>query len=408
MVVASVGAQGDGLAGRVHIPFSLPGERLDIEAGGDRGRIVEILEPSPNRISPSCAHFGDCGGCALQHWSLRPYLAWKSDRIRSALARERLETEILPPFVAAPASRRRVALHARKAGGGVILGFKTRRSWNVVPIRECAIADPRIVSALPLLRELAAPFLEHSSSAPTLHVTATLTGLDIEVTGVERKSGGLSADARLRIAETARRADLARVTLAGEIVYQERQPLVRMGEAVVGLPPGAFLQAVAEAEQTMVRLALETAGGARRIADLFSGVGAFTFSLAKLAPVLASDISASSIAALERAKGATPGLKAISAMARDLDRRPMSADELAGVDVVVFDPPRAGAEAQAREIARSRCRRVVGVSCYPATFARDARILVEGGFKLRSILPVDQFLWSPHIELVGAFSRDQD
>jgi 23S rRNA (uracil1939-C5)-methyltransferase len=408
VLVASIGAQGDGLGDGVHIPFSLPGERLEIETEGDHGRIVRILEPSRDRIEAPCSHFGDCGGCALQHWSPEPYLTWKVERIRSTLARVRLETETLPPFAAASATRRRVALHARKADKEVILGFKARRTWRVVPITECVVAEPAIVVPLPALRALAAPFLEHPASAPTLHVTVTLAGLDIDVTGVVRKSGGLSADARMNIAEAAKRAEVARVTLAGEILYQERQPTIRMGEAVVDLPAGGFLQAVADAEAAMVRFALEVAEGARRIADLYCGVGAFTFPLARAASVLAADVSAPAIAALERAKGGAPGLKAISATARDLDRRPLLAEELAGVDLVLFDPPRAGAEAQAREIARSKCQRVVGVSCNPTTFARDARILADAGFKLDRILPVDQFLWSPHIELAGAFSREQD
>lgn len=405
VAVTAVGAQGDGLADGLHVPLALPGERLLVEAQGDRARIIDILGRSPDRISPICSHFGECGGCALQHWSPNPYLAWKSERIRLALARERLETEILTPFMVTPGSRRRVALHARRTGSGVDLGFKSRRSWQVVPIQHCAVADRTIVSALPELQGLASPFLEHRASAPTLHVTATLTGLDIDVTGVERKSGGLSADARMRIAVSARRADLARVTLAGETLYQARQPVVRMGEAIVDLPPGVFLQAVPEAEQAMVQFALEAAEGARRIADLFCGVGAFSFPLARIAPVIAADVSAPAIAALTRAIGTAPGLKAITATARNLDRRPISAEELTGVDTVLFDPPRAGAEAQARDVALSRTSRVIGVSCNPTTFARDARILADAGFTLVQVLPVDQFLWSPHIEMVGTFSR---
>lgn len=358
-------------------------------------------------MAPPCAHFGDCGGCALQHWTPAPYLDWKVERIRTALARVRLETDILPPFVARPGSRRRVALHARQAGGRVILGFKTRRSWRVTPISECVIADSAIVSALSALVDVAGPFLEHPASAPTLHVTATLTGLDVDVTGVERKSGGLSADARRRIADAAARADLARVTMAREILYQLRLPAVRLDRVVVELPPGAFLQAVPAAESAISEFALEAAAGARTIADLYCGVGAFTFPLAGIGSVLAADVSASAIAALARAKGAVPGLKPISTHVRDLDRRPISAEDLADIDTVLFDPPRAGAEAQAREIARSRTPRAIGVSCNPGTFARDARILADAGFRLLKVLPVDQFLWSPHIELAGLFSRDQ-
>jgi 23S rRNA (uracil1939-C5)-methyltransferase len=199
------------------------------EVRGDRAEVLEVLQPSPDRIAPACPHFGDCGGCALQHWAAEPYLAWKADQIRQALARERIETEILPPFAAPPGARRRLALHARREGRAVRLGFKARRSWRLVEIETCPISEPALVAALPALKALAAPFLEHPKSAPTLHVTWTLSGLDVDVTGVERRSGGLSADARQRAAQAALRGDLARVTLAGEVVYQARQPMVRLG-----------------------------------------------------------------------------------------------------------------------------------------------------------------------------------
>jgi 23S rRNA (uracil1939-C5)-methyltransferase len=222
---------------------------------------------------------------------------------------------------------------------------------------------------------------------------------------VEQKSGGLSADARLRAAESAAAADFARVTMAGEPIYQARQPVVRFGRVAVALPAGGFLQAVAEAEAAMAAATVEAVQGARRVADLFCGAGAFTFRLAEVAPVLAADAAEGAVAALRSAVGATPGLKPIVAEARDLFRRPYSAADLKGVDAVVFDPPRAGAAAQVPEIAASGASVVVGVSCNPATFARDARVLVDGGFWLEAVTPVDQFLWSPHIELVGVFRR---
>lgn len=405
-VIDHLGAQGDGVVDGRFIPLTLPGERVLARGDGERAELVEVLDASPERVEPPCPHFGDCGGCALQHWGAEPYLAWKVEQIRLALARERLEAEILPPFAAPPGSRRRLALHARKAGGRVVLGFKARRSWRVVPIDSCIVAEPALQAALPALAEIAAPFLEHPASAPTLHVTATLTGLDIDVTGVERKSGGLSADARLGAAQAAARADVARVTLAGEVVYQARAPMVRAGRATLALPPGAFLQAVPAAEAAMAAFAVEAAAGAHRIADLYCGVGAFTFPLAEIAPVLAADASAPAIRALSSAVATAPGLKAIAAETRDLDRRPLTARELAGIDVAVFDPPRAGAPVQARELAASTCARVVAVSCNPATFVRDARLLADGGLRLLRVLPVDQFLWSPHIELVAVFSRD--
>ena len=366
---------------------------------------MEILHASPDRVIAPCRHFGDCGGCSLQHWATEPYLAWKVDLIRQALARVDIETDILPPFAAPPGSRRRLALHARRLGRSVVVGFKARRSWRLAPIENCEIADPRLNQALPMLRRLADAFLEHPKSAPTLHVTVTETGLDIDVTGVERRAGGLSADARMRAASIAGEADVARVSLAGEIVYQARPAVVLMGGASVALPAGAFLQAAPQAEQAMAAFIIEAAAGARRLADLYCGVGAFTFPLARLAPVLAADASAAAMASLRAAVGTLPGVSPIEAMVRDLDRRPVLAMELKKVDVVVFDPPRAGAAVQAGEIGRSVVPRAVAVSCNLATFVRDAKILTDAGFRLDRVLPVDQFLWSPHIELVGIFSR---
>ncbi|MGE5501600.1 MAG: class I SAM-dependent RNA methyltransferase [Ignavibacteriales bacterium] len=404
--IGKIGAQGDGVAdGAIFVPLTLPGERVLARVEDGRGELLEVLRASPERIAPVSPHYGECGGCALQHWAHGPYLAWKVEQVRLALARERIETEILPPFAAAPGTRRRLALHARKGKGGAQIGFKARRSWKLVAIDACPIADPRLVAAFPALRRLAEPFLEHPKSAPTLHVTWTATGLDVDVTGVERRSGGLSADARMQAAEAASAGDMARVTMSGEIVYQARQPMVRFGKATVALPPGGFLQAVADAEAAMAAFVMENVAGAGRLADLYCGAGAFTFRLAEIAPVLAADFSAPAIAALKSAIATAPGLKAITAEARDLVRRPVLSTELAKIDAVVLDPPRAGAAEQVGEIARSSTPRVAYVSCNPASFARDARVLVDAGFRLERVLPVDQFLWSPHIELVGIFTR---
>ena len=406
LLIETIGAQGDGLtADRLYAPLTLPGERVRARAAGERAEVVEILTPSPDRIAAPCPHFGDCGGCALQHWATGPYLAWKQDQIRHALAREGLETDILAPFAAGPGERRRLALHARRIDGHIALGFKARRSWRLVDLEVCTIAHPRLVAALPVLRKLAAPFLENPKSAPTLHVTWTDSGLDVDVTGVERRSGGLSTAARARAAEAAAAGDIARVTLAGEMLYQSRSPVVRLGPATVALPPGAFLQAVPAAEAAMAEVALAALEGASKVADLFCGVGTFTFRLAQKASVYAADSSAPAVQALIAATGTANGLKAVVAEARDLSRRPLLAMEMKKLDGVVFDPPRAGAAEQAAEIGRSKVARAVAVSCNPVTFARDARILADAGFALTHVKPVDQFLWSPHVELVGVFVR---
>lgn len=409
--ISAMGAQGDGLCRApdgqsVFAPFTLPGERVRLEVKEGRAELLEVMSPSAERIEPVCPHFHACGGCALQHWAAGPYLAWKEDKVRQALARVGLQTEFAPAFAASSGSRRRLALHARKGNRETArLGYKARRSWTLVEVAVCPIADPRLVAAFPALKRVAAPLFEHPKSAPTLHCTLTTTGVDVDITGVESKSGGLSADARMRVAEAAAAADLARVTLAGEIQYQARQPVVALGPASAVLPPGGFLQAAPAAEEAMAGFASAAMKGAGRVADLFCGLGTFTFRLAQIAPVLAADSDARAIRALTTASGTASGLKSIQAQARDLFRRPVLAQELKGVDAVLFDPPRAGAEAQAAQVAASGASVVVGLSCDAQTFARDARILADAGFRLEQAMVVDQFLWSAHVELAAVFRR---
>jgi 23S rRNA (uracil1939-C5)-methyltransferase len=407
VLIEAMGGEGDGVAaGPIFAPFTLPGERVVVAGAGERRELLEVLHASADRVIPPCPHFGVCGGCALQHWAAEPYLAWKVARLAATLAKQQIETEILPPFATGPGTRRRVALHARRGGRDAArLGYKARKSWDLVDIAVCPIADPALEAAIPALKRLAAPLFEHPSSAPTLHVTLTDSGLDVEITGVEKKSGGVSADARVRLAERAAEGRFVRVTIDGEAAYLAGQPTVRLGPASVALPAGAFLQATPQAEAAMAAFVVDAAAGAGRIADLYCGVGTFTFRLAQVAPVHAADFAGDAIHALISALATVPGLHGVTAEARDLVRRPVLAAELRKTDVAVFDPPRAGALEQTRELAASKVSRVIGVSCAPATFARDARTLIDAGFALQRVLPVDQFLWSPHIELVGVFSR---
>ena len=410
LIIARVGGQGDGIAetpdGPVFAPLTLPGETVRGEVRDGRLEAVEILATSPDRIAPVSPHYGDCGGCSLQHWAAGPYLDWKREQVRLALAREGIETEIEATVAVPPGTRRRLALHARRGPDGrALLGFKARKSWRLVEITACPVADPRLVAALPALARVAEAFLEHPKSAPTLHATWTLTGLDVDVTGVERRTGGLSRDAQMRAIEAAAAADLARLSLAGETLVMERQPRVAFGPATVPLPPGGFLQAVPEAEAAMVERAVAAVKGAKKVADLFCGAGTFTFPLATVAPVLAADASAAGIAALKAGIGTGPGMKPITAEARDLFRRPLAPYDLRGCDAVVMDPPRAGALEQTAQVAAGKASVVVGVSCNPVTFARDARVLIDAGFRLERVTPVDQFLWSAHVELVGVFRR---
>ena len=408
--IARVAGQGDGVAetdaGPVFVPLTLPGETVQGEVVDGRMAVPEIVKASVDRIAPVSPRYGDCGGCSLQHWASRPYLDWKQDQVVAALARERIETEVEATVAVPAGTRRRLALHARRLEDGrVVLGFKARKSWRLVEVTECPVADPRLVAAFPGLTRLAAAFLEHPKSAPTLHVTWTLDGLDVDVTGVERKSGGLSGDRQMQAIRTAGEIDLARLSLAGEILMMERQPRVMFGPATVPLPPGGFLQAVPEAEAAMTSRAVAAVKGARKVADLFCGAGTFTFPLATVASVVAADASVAGIAALKTGIGSVRGMKQITAEARDLFRRPLTPFDLKGCEAIVFDPPRAGAVDQTAQIAATKASVVVGVSCNPQTFARDGRVLIDAGFRLEMVTPVDQFLWSAHVELVGVFRR---
>jgi 23S rRNA (uracil1939-C5)-methyltransferase len=409
LTIARMAGQGDGVAetpdGPVFAPLTLPGETVRGEVGDGRLEGVEIVEASPDRIAPVSPHYGECGGCSLQHWAGGPYLAWKRDQVIASLARERIETEVEATVAVPPGSRRRLALHARRlADGRVVLGFKARKSWRLVEVTACPVADPRLVRAFPALTRVAAAFLDHPKSAPTLHVTWTLDGLDVDVTGVERRSG-LSGDSRAQAIRAAAAADLARLSLAGETLVMARQPRVAFGPATVPLPAGAFLQAVPEAEAAMVSRAVEAVRGAKKVADLFCGAGTFTFPLATVAAVVAADASAAGIAALKAGIGTAKGLKPIAAEARDLFRRPLTPFDLKGCEAIVFDPPRAGAIDQTAQIAGTKASVVVSVSCNPQTFARDARVLIDAGFRLERVTPVDQFLWSSHVELVAVLRR---
>lgn len=412
LTITDMGGQGDGLARaedgrRLFAPLTLPGETVSARVDGGRAEVERLITPSPDRVDPACVHFGACGGCALQHWSPAPYLAWKRDEVRRILVAAGLEgAEVLAPLVFPPQSRRRLALHARRGPGGPVLGFKARRSWDLVEITQCPVAHPSLMRLIPRLKPIAALLLGHPKSAPTFHLSLTRTGVDVDVTGVEKRvSGRLGADARLRLAQAAAAADLARLTLDGELMFLSRTPQVAMAEVLVEPPPGAFLQAIEAAERAMADRVAALLAGRGRIADLFCGMGTFAFALARTAPVDGFDSDRRAVEALRRAAAGSVGRRPVTGVVRDLFREPVSAAELKPYDAVCLDPPRAGALAQVTEIAASALAQVAYVSCNPTSFARDARVLADGGFALSQVLPVDQFLWSPHIELVAEFRR---
>ncbi len=396
MTIERLGREGDGIAGAFRLPFSLPGERWAVGNGAE----AALLEAAPMRVPPPCRHFGRCGGCALQHASDAWVAAWKAETIVRALAARGLTAALRPTLTSPPESRRRAVLSARRTRHGAIVGFHGRRSETLVEVPGCLVVTPAIRAALPALARLSA-LAASRSTALRLTVTDGPAGLDIDVAG----GHPLDARRRLDLAELAEQADFARLSCEGEIVAMRRPPLQTMGSARMVPPPGAFLQATVDGERALVAAVREAVTGARHIADLFAGCGTFSLPLAAEAEILAVEGSAAMPAALAEAARRTPGLRPLRTAARDLFRRPLLAQELAGFDAVVIDPPRAGAEAQSRQLALSNVPVIAAVSCDPATFARDAAILVAGGYRLDWLQPVDQFRWSGHIELAARFSR---
>jgi 23S rRNA (uracil1939-C5)-methyltransferase len=408
LLIDHVGQRGDGIGfvggEAVYVPYTLGGETVEVTAvpghHPDRRRLLAVEIASTERIAPFCPHFSVCGGCAIQHWEMERYRAWKRDLVVETLAQAKLDCEVAPLIDAHGLGRRRITLHARMGTHKVLkVGFTAANSHDIVPVDRCPILDPGLDRALDAAWALAEP-LSDNGKPLDIQVTATRGGLDIDVRG----SGPLKPATVTLASRIAEQHRLARLTRHGELVVQRAPPAVRMGTVEVVLPPGAFLQATAAGEEALAGLVAERCGKAKHIADLFCGVGPFALRLAPKARVSAYDSDAGAIAALQKAATA-PGLKPVKAEARDLFRRPLVPQELREVDVVVFDPPRQGAQAQALQLAASKVPIVIGVSCNVATFARDARILVDGGYKIEGVTPVDQFRHTPHVELVARFSR---
>jgi 23S rRNA (uracil1939-C5)-methyltransferase len=408
LLIDRLGQRGEGIAdtasGPVYVPYTLPGETATVEpwpGHPDRRHLVHIDSASPERTPPICSHFSLCGGCALQHWDAGRYHAWKRGLITEALAQGGIDAPVDSIIDAHGEGRRRVVLHARRGRDGITkVGFAALKAHDLVAIERCPILAPGLGGALDAARAIAEA-LAKAGKPLDIHMTASETGLDVDVRG----SGPLSPAQTAELAQLAGRHRLARLTRHGELIVQRAVPMVTMGRARVALPPGAFLQATAAGEAALAQLVSEHCGDATRIADLFAGVGPFALRLAELARVTAADSDTGAIAALKRAAELTGGLKPVDAQARDLFRRPLVPAELKSFDCVVFDPPRQGAQAQARELAASAVPTVIAVSCDRGTFTRDARILVEGGYRLVRVTPVDQFRYSPHVELVARFER---
>jgi 23S rRNA (uracil1939-C5)-methyltransferase len=406
LVISRLGWRGDGIAdtpqGPLYVPYALPGETVEVAPWRpDRRHLLKVEVTSPDRIPPICPHFGTCGGCQLQHLATARYRDWKRGLVIDALARAALDAPVDDLIDAHGEGRRRAVLHARRGARDVLeVGFSALKAHQLVAIDHCPVLAPTLQGAI----EMAWAIAEALAKFPKpldIQVTATDAGLDVDVRG----SGPLSPARMSVLAAVAGRHRLARLSRHGEIVAQRAAPTIAIGRAQVALPPAAFLQPTIAGEAALAQLVGGHCAGSQSVADLFAGIGPFALRLAETARVSAVDVDAPAIVALARAAAATPHLKPIEAIQRDLFRRPFSPAELEGFDAVVLDPPRQGAEAQARAIAASRVPTVVAVSCNPATFARDGRILADGGYQLTRVTPIDQFRYSAHVELVASFRK---
>ena len=411
--IQEIGSRGDGIAEhdgrRYFVPFSLPGETVEAVPRDERGedivaRLTKVVVPSPQREAAPCVHFGICGGCLLQHWRRESYAAWKSELIKRALTQRAVTAPPLEPaLVGTRGERRRADLVVRRQGRRVRAGFHERGSPRIVDVATCVVATPALGPLLLPLRTAMLEVLADGGSADAI-VNETDSGLDLLIRPHQRMDPSLPA--RRALVNLAEQVDLARLSwgdrMSAESIVVRRMPMLSFGDTRVDPPPGVFLQATRRAEAAMRAAVAAWVGDAGRLADLFAGIGALSLGHPGKLALFETDRRAVDAVQAAVRRVATGR---ITAQRRDLFRNPLAAQELDGFDAVLLDPPRAGAMAQSAELARCKVERLVYVSCDPGTFARDARILQDGGYRLEKLRPIDQFLWSAHVELIALFRR---
>ena len=411
VTIDRLGDQGDGIAtgpdGRLFVPFTVPGDTVRIATKDGKTVMAELLSAGPDRVSPPCRHFGACGGCALQHVSPDFIARWKRDRIVAALAAAGLSDIVVDPTVTIPAgTRRRATLGARRTQAGILLGFAERASHRLIDLAECPVLHPALAILIPSLRALLGKLLDQGETAD-LALTLTETGIDLTL--IRQRS--LTLTDREALADFGQTHDLAQIawrpaaTRPPEPVALRREPLVRLGRYAVALPPGSFLQPSREGETALARLVMNAIGNASSVIDLFCGLGTFALPASEVGTVTAVDGDSDAIKAMQAALRTQKTDHAVTPMRRDLFREPLTPQELAKFGAAIVDPPRAGAAAQSKMLAGSEVAVIAMASCSPNSFARDAVILTDGGYRLDRVTPVDQFAWSTHVELVAVFRR---
>ncbi|MBO9473210.1 class I SAM-dependent RNA methyltransferase [Shimia sp. R10_1] len=398
--IQRLGLHGDGIAeGPIFAPLTLPGETVEGEIEGNRLKNMRVLTPSDQRVKAPCRHFKTCGGCQLQHAADEFVADWKVDVVRQALAAQGLETD-LRPIVTSPArSRRRAVISARRTKKGALVGFHARASDVIADISDCQLLHPDLMPALDIVGALSQIA---GSRKGELSATVTLSdaGLDLSVKGGKPLDGQLLA----RMAQEAERHKLARLSWDGEVIATRFAPYQTFGTAQVIPPPGAFLQATKEGEEALLSAVRAAITQGDTGIDLFAGSGTFTLPLAESYRMHGIEGEKSMVKAMDVGWRMAKGLKKVTAETRDLFRNPVIAEDLR-YDFAVIDPPRAGAEAQVAELAKSQISEIAYVSCNPVTFARDAAVLVHAGYTLEWVQTVDQFRWSSHVELASRFVR---
>jgi len=414
VTITALGGQGDGIGEhngqKVFVPHTVPGDWVRVRADGKRGdtlkaRVVSVLQAGEGRQTPPCPHYGECGGCSLQHLTEQAEQDWKRNIVVDALSRRGLnDVEVASTRMLPTDSRRRTRWTAIRAGGRLLFGYQQKGTNQVVDIQNCAVLDPRLNDLISIVKTLVSTLKIPKKG---LGVSATLTDSGVDLT-IEAP-GEPDMPLRMRLSEFAQEHDLPRLSWgagAPEIITMAKEPLIEFGGVKVVAPATGFLQASAAAEQVLAELVVDHVGAAKKVTDLYAGVGTFALTLAaKGIHVLAFDGDERAITAMQSAVNRSAGRLSVQADVRDLDRRPLQNREFKGLDAVVLDPPRAGAQAVCAELATSPVARIAYVSCNPGTFSRDARVLVDGGYRLKRVTPVNQFAWSPHVELVAAFER---
>lgn len=399
--ITRLGHHGDGIAaGPVFAAKTLPGEVIEGDVEGDRIAAPRIITPSADRVTPPCSHFKACGGCALQHASDDFVAGWKADVVRTALSHQGLDVPVSKVFTSPDQSRRRATFAGRRTKKGVLVGLHGRASETLVPVANCVLMTPRIMASMPALEALVQV---GGSRRAEMAITVTDSDAGLDVAVLEAKP--LDMELRSELAAVVRAHGLIRLSWNGDEVVQETRPYLTFGRARLVPPPGSFLQATKHGELTLVALMKEAVSGAGRVVDLFAGCGTFALPISEFAEVHAVEGEAPMLKSLSGAWKTAPGLKSVTTATRDLFRQPLLPDELNRFDAAIIDPPRAGALAQVGELAKSNVRFIGFVSCNPVTFARDAKTLIDSGFKVDWLHVVDQFRWSPHVEIAARFSR---